>query len=476
MLHRKLGPLVPARRPRRRRRQPGRRRPPGGHPRRPASRAWRWCVPAIDVDVHEVDPPEGVHLHLDVRFLVLAPAAADAPGQPREPAAGLGGPRRARAAPAGGRPEHPPPRPPRPRPGPFLGLRPLSRRRRGRRRSPSRSPRRRCSMTVSMESPNFSSTKQLRVGVGAQARRRSHGGCRGRCASRPATDGPRSRSRCPVGWSASRSSSIASSSSLAASTTSARSAASSLVGASGSRRCAATSLRRSPRPERSRPGPRGSRGSACGRAAQDPDPEQDDGQRLRPTARMRGRVQPLGPPSGGRHGISVPPRRCRAPTDRARLALRSGPARVLAVTADLLADLEARGLVQDSTDRDGARPPGSPRARSRSTTAATRPPTACTSATSSACSCCAGSRTPATGRSPWPAAPPGMVGDPERPLRGAQPARRRDAARQRRGHQGPDRPHPRTSTARRHAGRQPRLDRRRCACSTSSATSASTSP
>jgi 8-oxo-dGTP pyrophosphatase MutT (NUDIX family) len=37
-------------------------------------------VPAIDVDVHEVHPPEGVHLHLDLRFLVLAPAGAPAPG------------------------------------------------------------------------------------------------------------------------------------------------------------------------------------------------------------------------------------------------------------------------------------------------------------------------------------------------------------------------------------------------------------
>lgn len=31
-------------------------------------------IPAIDVDVHRVDPPkEDAHLHLDVRFLVLAP-------------------------------------------------------------------------------------------------------------------------------------------------------------------------------------------------------------------------------------------------------------------------------------------------------------------------------------------------------------------------------------------------------------------
>ncbi len=34
-------------------------------------------VPAIDIDVHEVAPPgEPVHLHLDVRYLVLAPAGA----------------------------------------------------------------------------------------------------------------------------------------------------------------------------------------------------------------------------------------------------------------------------------------------------------------------------------------------------------------------------------------------------------------
>ena len=34
-------------------------------------------TPAIDVDVHEVDPPaEDAHLHLDVRFVVLAPPDA----------------------------------------------------------------------------------------------------------------------------------------------------------------------------------------------------------------------------------------------------------------------------------------------------------------------------------------------------------------------------------------------------------------
>jgi len=35
-------------------------------------------VPAVDVDIHEVDPPrEDAHLHLDVRFLVIAPPGAD---------------------------------------------------------------------------------------------------------------------------------------------------------------------------------------------------------------------------------------------------------------------------------------------------------------------------------------------------------------------------------------------------------------
>jgi 8-oxo-dGTP pyrophosphatase MutT (NUDIX family) len=37
-------------------------------------------VPALDVDVHEVPMAEGTHLHLDVRFLVLAPERAEAPG------------------------------------------------------------------------------------------------------------------------------------------------------------------------------------------------------------------------------------------------------------------------------------------------------------------------------------------------------------------------------------------------------------
>jgi 8-oxo-dGTP pyrophosphatase MutT (NUDIX family) len=34
------------------------------------------AVPAIDLDIHEVAPPHGPHLHLDVRYLAVAPAGA----------------------------------------------------------------------------------------------------------------------------------------------------------------------------------------------------------------------------------------------------------------------------------------------------------------------------------------------------------------------------------------------------------------
>src|SRR5699024_10792704 len=37
----------------------------------------RIALPAIDVDIHEVEPPtEDPHLHLDLRFLVIAPEGA----------------------------------------------------------------------------------------------------------------------------------------------------------------------------------------------------------------------------------------------------------------------------------------------------------------------------------------------------------------------------------------------------------------
>ena len=34
------------------------------------------AAPAIDLDIHEVGPPHGPHLHLDVRYLALAPPGA----------------------------------------------------------------------------------------------------------------------------------------------------------------------------------------------------------------------------------------------------------------------------------------------------------------------------------------------------------------------------------------------------------------
>jgi len=34
------------------------------------------AVPAIDLDIHEVGPPHGPHLHLDVRYLAVAPSGA----------------------------------------------------------------------------------------------------------------------------------------------------------------------------------------------------------------------------------------------------------------------------------------------------------------------------------------------------------------------------------------------------------------
>jgi 8-oxo-dGTP pyrophosphatase MutT (NUDIX family) len=41
----------------------------------------RIVVPAIDLDVHRVEPPgERPHLHLDARYLVIAPPGAHAPG------------------------------------------------------------------------------------------------------------------------------------------------------------------------------------------------------------------------------------------------------------------------------------------------------------------------------------------------------------------------------------------------------------
>ncbi|HET6952186.1 MAG TPA: NUDIX domain-containing protein, partial [Acidimicrobiales bacterium] len=64
---------------------------PGGHADRAGdlpSVAWKEATeetgiaglavatPAIDLDVHEVGPPHGPHLHLDVRYVVVAPPGA----------------------------------------------------------------------------------------------------------------------------------------------------------------------------------------------------------------------------------------------------------------------------------------------------------------------------------------------------------------------------------------------------------------
>jgi hypothetical protein len=34
------------------------------------------AVHAVDLDIHEVGPPHGPHLHLDIRYLVVAPPGA----------------------------------------------------------------------------------------------------------------------------------------------------------------------------------------------------------------------------------------------------------------------------------------------------------------------------------------------------------------------------------------------------------------
>ena len=95
------------------------------------------------------------------------------------------------------------------------------------------------------------------------------------------------------------------------------------------------------------------------------------------------------------------------------------------------------------TDRPRLRRPPRRPGPSRSTTAATprrQPPRR---QPDRRCSSCAASRRPGTGRSPWPAAPPGMIGDPsgrseERNLLDDEHARRQPGR-----HQGPARAPPR---------------------------------
>ncbi len=53
----------------------------------------RLATPAIDLDIHLVPlPGEAPHLHLDVRYLAIAPPGADAPGN-HESSIGVGSPR-----------------------------------------------------------------------------------------------------------------------------------------------------------------------------------------------------------------------------------------------------------------------------------------------------------------------------------------------------------------------------------------------
>ncbi len=124
---------------------------------------------------------------------------------------------------------------------------------------------------------------------------------------------------------------------------------------------------------------------------------------------------------------------------------------------DLLADLDARGLIQESTDRDAlaarlAAGPDHPLLRLRPD--GRQPPPRQPDRPDHAA--------PVPGRRPR-ADRPRRRGDgdgrrPERALRGAQPARRRHARPQRRRDQGADRPHRRPRGRVRPARRQPRLD------------------
>ena len=72
-----------------------RRSPCARPPRRPASRASGWSWPAIDVDIHRVEPPgEAPHLHLDTRYLRRRAAEGGRGGQRGVPGPALGHGRR----------------------------------------------------------------------------------------------------------------------------------------------------------------------------------------------------------------------------------------------------------------------------------------------------------------------------------------------------------------------------------------------
>ena len=102
-----------------------------------------------------------------------------------------------------------------------------------------------------------------------------------------------------------------------------------------------------------------------------------------------------------------------------------------AVGRDILDELEWRGLIAQSTDRDALRRDLT-RACSRSTAGSTRPRRACTPATSSRCSPCAASSRPGARPIVLAGGATGLIGDPrdtgERTLNAADDGRRLGAA------------------------------------------------
>ena len=360
---------------------------------------------------------------------------------------------------------------------------------RGRRRKPCRSPRRRCSIDRS------DGVAELlgRPGAGRRGRcaggRRSPGGWPGRSASRPARAAPPAGRRRLAGASASSSSSIA---------------VELVVGARRPPRPARGELaalgaagRSSMRRDGGRAGRLGALGPGpvlevvgvlpCGGRREDPHPEEDEGEAPRPRPGPRATDQPFGPSRRRRHRISVAPGRAPPPTGLAgALADPSWPI--------CLAPGHARTRECADDRRPGRRPRGpGPRAGEHRPRRAGRPPRR--GPDHALLRLRPDRRQPARRQPHRPAraAPlPGRRPPADRPgrrrhrhgrrsraaVRGAQPARRRDAVGQRRGHQGPDRPDRRPVDGAAAAGSWSTTGTgpATCACSTSSATSASTSP
>ena len=188
----------------RRRRQPGRRRPCGRPPRRRASTACgSSSPPSTSTSTRSGRRPSPPHLHLDVRFVVLAPPEADGRGQPRVPGAAVGHARRsstglgADAEPATRLTE----RGPGPRPPPRRRRRPGAPGGAAQARSPGVTQFA-ISLYLAKKSIgsvtcrlSFSGHEEPGLGVVGEGRRRSPGGRRGRSASRPATPGSCGRRR-----------------------------------------------------------------------------------------------------------------------------------------------------------------------------------------------------------------------------------------------------------------------------------------